>query len=307
MSPMLSATIFSFLLVMAVGASGEGAIVSDSATATAYWQTMLPNTPMPPAILELLPHNSAEVGNDGESHGDVIVAFFLEEALTPGSTVTPNIPPTSTSGALLLRRRDAAASIPMSTEKFTDVMKMSAPVSRTMANDIWSTLDICENLLPVKDEKKTCVTSLESMVEYVASILTTGGDTRNLRSFSSPDVPMEGVVSSGRNKYKVSASRRATELSESATCHGMRFPYPVFMCHALNPTRVYTVTLEKTQEDVGGGPERMEVLAVCHLDTSGFEPEEMPAHVKPGDAPICHFIARDGIIWAPATPSVPAA
>jgi hypothetical protein len=35
-------------------ASAEGTIVSSSAEVTAYWHTMLPNTPMPLAILELL-------------------------------------------------------------------------------------------------------------------------------------------------------------------------------------------------------------------------------------------------------------
>ncbi|PNT76550.1 hypothetical protein BRADI_1g49322v3 [Brachypodium distachyon] len=250
--------------------------------------------------------NVQEAGNDGESlhtHGDMTMAFFMEESLIAGSTVTPYIPSSSISGALLLQR-DVAASIPMSMRSLTDILTMFAPASHAMANAIWSALDVCENSHPIRGEKMTCATSLESMVEFAASVLT-GGIKRDLQALSSPDVPIEGVMSA--RKYKVSAARRTTELSKSVTCHGMTFPFAVFMCHAVNPTRVYTVTLEKEDLGSSGGPDRMEVLAVCHLDTSNFNPRKMPAHIKPGDAPLCHFIVRDSILWAPATPVVAAA
>ncbi|PNT76548.1 BURP domain-containing protein 9 isoform X3 [Brachypodium distachyon] len=251
-------------------------------------------------------YNVHEAGNDGESlhtHGDMTMAFFMEESLIAGSTVTPYIPSSSISGALLLQR-DVAASIPMSMRSLTDILTMFAPASHAMANAIWSALDVCENSHPIRGEKMTCATSLESMVEFAASVLT-GGIKRDLQALSSPDVPIEGVMSA--RKYKVSAARRTTELSKSVTCHGMTFPFAVFMCHAVNPTRVYTVTLEKEDLGSSGGPDRMEVLAVCHLDTSNFNPRKMPAHIKPGDAPLCHFIVRDSILWAPATPVVAAA
>lgn len=95
------------------------------------------------------------------------------------------------------------------------------------------------------------------------------------------------------------------------TCHGMEFPYAMFYCHAVNPTRVYEVTLARiAAEDDGAdsaapaSPSTMRALAVCHLDTSRFSPEN-PFFVarrllKPGDAAVCHFTGRGGVVWAPA-------
>uniref|UniRef100_A0ACD5ZJ07 Uncharacterized protein n=1 Tax=Avena sativa TaxID=4498 RepID=A0ACD5ZJ07_AVESA len=233
---------------------------------------------------------------------------FVEEALTPGSTVIPYIRPSAIPGGAPLLRRDVADSIPMSTENFTDIIGMYAPASHAMARDIWSTLDICEHLRPIKGEKKTCVTSVESMVEFAASVVA-GGNTRDLRAFSSPDVPAEGVTS-GRS-YKVAAARSVTKAGDTVTCHNMKFPVAAYMCHAVNPTRVYTVALESMDDDVAGtaGEEvgqRMEALAVCHLDTSEFGAMTMPEHIKPGDAPVCHFISRDSVLWARTAPAAAA-
>jgi hypothetical protein len=230
---------------------------------------------------------------------------FLEEALTLGSIITPYIRPSAVSGGAPLLRRDVADSIPMSTENFTDVMKMFAPASHHMARDIWSTLDICEHLHPVKDEKKTCVTSVESMVEFAASVVA-GGNTGGLRAFSLANVPAEGVA--WGKMYKVVAAKRITEEGDTVTCHNMKFPVAAYMCHAVNPTRVYTVTLESEHvTSAGEVGQRMEALAVCHLDTSQFGAMNMPENVKPGDAPLCHFISRDSVLWAPAAEPAAAA
>jgi hypothetical protein len=73
----------------------------------------------------------------------------------------------------------------------------------------------------------------------------------------------------------------------------------MFMCHAVNPTRVYSVTMEREAgDDDVAGPERMEALVVCHLDTSDFNPAKIPENVKPGEAPLCHFLASDNVLWA---------
>ncbi|EEC80400.1 hypothetical protein OsI_22538 [Oryza sativa Indica Group] len=83
----------------------------------------------------------------------------------------------------------------------------------------------------------------------------------------------------------------------------MRFPFAVFYCHAINPTRVYAVVLESEEDGSGSGtPEKMEALAVCHLDTSRFDPKTplfVEHNLRPGDASVCHFVSRDSVIWAP--------
>uniref|UniRef100_R7W648 Uncharacterized protein n=1 Tax=Aegilops tauschii TaxID=37682 RepID=R7W648_AEGTA len=101
-----------------------------------------------------------------------------------------NHPLHPTMGAPLLQL-DIADSIPISMRNFTDIVNMFVPVSYTMANDIWLTLNMCERVRPLKGEKKTCISSVESMVEFVSSVL---GSTHDLQAFSPSQVPNEGVV-----------------------------------------------------------------------------------------------------------------
>ncbi|CAL4982513.1 unnamed protein product [Urochloa decumbens] len=227
----------------------------------------------------------------GHGHFNLRKIGFLEDVLKPGSKLAPYIHPASTPAPLL--HRDAADSIPMTRKSFTAILRMFAPVSHSMAENIQSVLGLCEHPNPAKGEKKACAASVESMVELAASMLA----SRDLRSFSSsPSVPAEGR--NGSKAYKIVEVTPITDKGDTMTCHGAAFPYKVFVCHALVPTRVYSVGLESDND--GEEKETMEALVVCHLNTSEFDPEKMPPHVKPGDAPVCHFLNRDDILWAPA-------
>ncbi|XP_040253788.1 BURP domain-containing protein 10-like [Aegilops tauschii subsp. strangulata] len=152
-----------------------------------------------PGISTMGASNLQEKVSEGDVHihGDFT---FTEDIVKLGSTIIPYILPSATLGAPLLQR-DIADSIPISMRNFNGIMKMFASVSYTMANDIWSTLNMCENVHPLNGEKKTCIGSVESMVEFVSSML---GSTRDLQAFSSSQVPNEGVVT--RRRYKVVAS-----------------------------------------------------------------------------------------------------
>lgn len=202
-------------------------------------------------------------------------------------------------------RRDVADSIPMSTKNFTDILAMFAPVSQSMARDMWSTLSSCEHPREVAGEQKACPTSMESMHEFAASAL----GTRDLRAPStSLDVPAEGVSSPSR-RYKMVAVRAVHQGKEAntVTCHSMSFPFAVFYCHAINPTRVYDVTM-KIEDDNNALPSprslpsTVRALAVCHLKTSRFDSTLAywkKLGVKPGDASVCHFLTKGDILWAP--------
>ncbi|MBA0736075.1 hypothetical protein Gogos_009664, partial [Gossypium gossypioides] len=52
-------------------------------------------------------------------------------------------------------------------------------------------------------------------------------------------------------------------------CHKMENPGAVFLCHALNKTTVYKVPL------VGRDGTKANALAVCHKETSGWNPKRM--------------------------------
>ena len=174
--------------------------------------------------------------------------------------------------------RDVANSISMSTENFTNIATMSSPVSVSMARDMWSTLSSCEHPREVVGEQKACATSLESMHKFVASAL----GTSSIHAFStSLDVPEEGIASPS-DIYKVAAVRALTahgatkEPSNTVMCHSMSFPFVLFYCHAVNPTRIYEVTLKKVKNGVVPVVKRrspvVRALAVCHVNTSGFDP-----------------------------------
>ncbi|KAL6639081.1 hypothetical protein ACP70R_022811 [Stipagrostis hirtigluma subsp. patula] len=85
------------------------------------------------------------------------------------------------------------------------------------------------------------------------------------------------------------------------TCQGMAFPYVVFYCHAVTPTTVYDVTLRRREEDGAAATMTMQALAVCHQDTSGFNPEIqffVERRLRPGNgATACHFVSRDSVVW----------
>ncbi|KAL6638916.1 hypothetical protein ACP70R_023552 [Stipagrostis hirtigluma subsp. patula] len=225
--------------------------------------------------------------------------LFSEDVLSQGTILSPCIPP-ATSFAPFLRHEEAN-SIPLSTRKFNDILAMFAPASLTMARNIWYTLDMCEHSHPLPGEKQACVTSLDSMVDFAMSTL----GTKELHAISSYNVPIEGVES-GSRKYKVLSSRRVTNaaMNEETTmiCHGMAFPYAIFYCHAINATKVYEVMLQGVQ-DVQSTM-TMRAIVMCHLDTTLFDPNNqffVERGIKPGDAPVCHFVRRDDILWMPST------
>ncbi|CAL5038128.1 unnamed protein product [Urochloa decumbens] len=294
----------------------------------AYWQSVLPNRPIPSAILD---HFSGPSGNemkvkekdhywsvnsDGLTEGDAKIyhnwahriasekLLYPETVFTTGSKINLYIDRAVALHSAYLRP-DIADSIPMSTKNFTDIAAMFAPVSLSMARDMWSTLSSCEHPREVAGEQKACTTSLESMHDFSVSAL----GTSELRAFStSLDVPEEGI-SSPSQRYEVAAVRAITAkaAANTVTCHSMSFPIALFYCHAVNPTRIYEVTLQREDSDVVPKPRTpamVRALAVCHVNTSGFDPTLrywVKLGLKPGEASVCHFLTRGDVLWAPAS------
>ncbi|KAF0903218.1 hypothetical protein E2562_025786 [Oryza meyeriana var. granulata] len=167
---------------------------------------------------------------------------------------------------------------------------MFAPASLTMDDDIAMTLQLCEHPHMVHGEKSGCATSIESFLELVVSSLGTN-DVRAL----SPRAPMEGVPSV---RYTVASATPVTNSQSALVCHDMTYPYKVFFCHTATPIRAYQLSL--VSNDVG--QPSIDALAVCHLNTSHWEPNHpffQIMHVKPGETTACHFLGRGSIIWVP--------
>ncbi|KAL2460149.1 Uncharacterized protein Adt_43569 [Abeliophyllum distichum] len=53
---------------------------------------------------------------------------------------------------------------------------------------------------------------------------------------------------------------------------------------------------------VGEDGGRVEAAAICHMDTSNWDPEHVSFRVlktQPGASPVCHFFPADNLIWIP--------
>ncbi|OEL35526.1 BURP domain-containing protein 10 [Dichanthelium oligosanthes] len=246
----------------------------------AYWQTACPNSAMPSAILHHLSapvvvegHRSVHHGaRHNHGHFDLADLCFSEDTSAPGSTVTPYILPAASHAPFL--RHEVAESIRMSLENFTDILGMFAPAaSPSAARDSWTTLDVCEHPDLLEGEHQGCVASMESIVELVASVL----GTRDVQA--PPTCPRGGPQVRAAWLH---GGVRAEDHSRT----------PCSTATRINPARVYDVTLRSTT----GEKKAMRVLAVCHLDTSGFHPANpffVERGIKPGDIPLCHFLSKD--------------
>ncbi|CAL5079165.1 unnamed protein product [Urochloa decumbens] len=315
----------------ALATGAEGTTVPSYASTSelnAYWQSLFPNRAMPPAILD---HCSAPSGSERKvkesenywsvysdqlTKGDAKIyhnwahriasekLLYPESVFTAGSKVNLYIDRAAALHSAWLRH-DTANSILMSTKNFTKIVTTFAPVSLAMARDMWSTLSSCEHPREVVGEQKACTMSVQSMHGFAASAL----GTSELRAFStSLDVPEEGIGSPS-NRYRVAAVRAVTAkaAANTVTCHSMSFPAALFYCHAVNPTRIYEVTLQREEdidETVSKTPPVVRALAVCHVNTSAFDPTLMywvKLGRKPGEASVCHFLTRGDVLWAPAS------
>ncbi|KAL6655797.1 hypothetical protein ACP70R_006623 [Stipagrostis hirtigluma subsp. patula] len=219
--------------------------------------------------------------------------FFFHDVLRPGLVISPTIPLTTFVPPLLPRR--LADSIPFSTEHLDDILTMFSPVSTAMAAEIQWTLGACEHPRPLPGDKAGCAASMEALTELPMALL----GTRDVRAFS-PNMPTDlPGASARRGRYNVTDVRKVSESPEMVTCHDLTYPYAVFYCHTAKPTVAYEVTLASMDEEALP----VEALAVCHLDTSQWDPENpfFELHsLKPGEVAVCHFLSKLSVIWVPA-------
>ncbi|PQM38126.1 BURP domain protein USPL1 [Prunus yedoensis var. nudiflora] len=135
------------------------------------------------------------------------------------------------------------------------------------------TLRECE-IEPIKGEIKSCATSLESMLDFTRGVF--GVDT----PFSV--VATTHLTNSTTNFQNYTILEEPKEISapKMVACHTMPYPYAVFYCHSQQSVnRVFKVLLG------GEDGDRVEAVAVCHLDTSQWSPNHASFSVlrtKPG-------------------------
>lgn len=215
--------------------------------------------------------------------------FLLEKDLQSGSKVNLQFLERSSSpadGRVFSLPRSLADAIPFSSQKLSIALeKLNISQGSNKALAMEQTLEECESPA-IRGENKYCATSLESMIDYSTSTL----GTNDVNVFATD-------VGKGQQYTITGFPFRSTAGSKSVACHKKSYAYAVYYCHETEHTNTALVSLKGENGNSGEG------VAVCHADTSGWNPQHLAfkvLNVKPGGAPVCHFIPNDHIVWLPA-------
>ncbi|XP_054819881.1 BURP domain-containing protein 3-like [Prosopis cineraria] len=283
-----------------------------------YWKSMLPTTPMPKSITDLLhpsgggtivhsginvklrsqPRFATYMKNYGRSYGTRHTTiqddksnanfFFLEKDLKPGHKMNmPFFFQTSNQDSTFLPR-EVVKSIPFSSSKMAVILKKFAvKVGSAYAEVLKNTIEECERS-EMKGEEKYCATSLESMVDF--SIFKLGKSVKAL------SLEVMNAVTMEEEEYTISQGVKKVAEAKVVVYHKLDYVYAVFYCHNIKNTDEYMVPLE------GALGSRMKAVSVCHKDTSQWNPKHIAFQmlkVKPGSVPLCHFLLPVAVVWVP--------
>ncbi|KAL6524101.1 hypothetical protein OROMI_031196 [Orobanche minor] len=212
-----------------------------------------------------------------------VALFFLEKDLNAGNKMNLQFTKTTNEATFLPRR--AAESIPFSSNKLPEILNtFSLNPTSEEAKTMKKTLKECEEKA-VEGEEKFCATSLESMVDFIASKL--GKDVKALST---------NAESTHKIEYTIIRVEKMTTKKAVVVCHRQEYAYAVFYCHKTDKTVAYAVDVAT---DDGS---KADAVVVCHQDTAAWNPKHLAFQVlkvKPGTVPVCHFVPEDHIVWVP--------
>ncbi|XP_071704927.1 BURP domain protein RD22-like [Rutidosis leptorrhynchoides] len=270
-----------------------------------YWKSVLPNTPIPKAVSDLLeidtPHGASKPFIASVSEQDakkeanhyhglrkeavyrLLINFFLEKDMYQGHNLDLQFPKTKTP----FLARKVAETIPFSSKNLPEIythfsIKPDSIESETMKK----TITQCE-YKGREGETEYCATSLEDMVDFTTSELGKKVKAITTEVYTNKVTPLQ--------KYAIiGATKLAT--SNFVACHKLKYPHAVYYCHKDASTRLYSISL------VGEDGTKVRGLAICHKYVADMYPKDMVfkvLKVKPGSAPICHVLPEDHVVWVP--------
>lgn len=302
-------TFLSLSLIVSHAAAGH------SNPAETYWKSVLPNTPIPKAVSELLnidtppgtrvddEHNVIDTPQPGTRVDDTTRGssdkkisgyrsegtslLFLEKDMYQGHTMNIQFTKTliSSPSSSPFLPREVANTIPFSSNNLPELYtRFSIKPKSKESESMKYTIDLCEEKA-MKGEEKYCATSLEDMVDFTTSKL-----GKNVKAISTK------VINANKmQKYTIDSSRKLA-TTEFVNCHKRIYPYAVFYCHKVMDTRAYSVSLS------GEDGTKAKALAICHDNGGKLYPKDMVFKVlgvKPGTAPICHFLPENHVVFVP--------
>nr|XP_043622311.1 BURP domain protein RD22-like [Erigeron canadensis] len=329
----ISITFLSILSLMIMSqhpAAADHVSTSSSSSPETYWKSVLPNTPIPKAISELLNIYTLVPGNNRAEETHPISVNGVDEHII-GSTTTRADKSSGTSstsdgehaddtkpiyqstGALLILEKDmyqghtmnlrftktsisrsspstflpreVANTIPFSSNNLPELYtRFSIKPGSKESESMKKTIGLCEDEA-LKGEEKYCATCLEDMVDFTTSKL-----GKKVKAIST-----EVIHANKFQKYTIDNSRKVA-TAKFVNCHKRSYPYAVFYCHKVVSTRAYLVSLS------GEDGSKAKAVAICHDNGAKLYPKDLVfkvLKVKPGTAPICHFLPEDHVVFVP--------
>lgn len=221
-----------------------------------------------------------------------LIVFFTINDLKQGQKLPIYFPKRDPSKSPPFLPKEKADPIPFSLKKLPQILTFfSFPLNSPQSQAVKETLQQCE-LKPIKGETKFCATSMESMVDFVGTALGTKPSSFQLLTTSHLTKSLVHF-----QNYTISRAPEVIAAPRLVACHAMPYPYAVYYCHYQEgDNSVLKIPLE------GDNSDRVQAMAVCHMDTSQWSPSHPAFRVlktKPGANPVCHFFPADDFVWIP--------
>uniref|UniRef100_A0A803LBW5 BURP domain-containing protein n=2 Tax=Chenopodium quinoa TaxID=63459 RepID=A0A803LBW5_CHEQI len=227
---------------------------------------------------------SSHVDDDDANSATKDQFFFVEKDLYLGKKMTLHFQKSTRKGLFL--PRVVSNQIPFSSDKVQETLKiLSLDPKSKEAYVLSKRIELCEEPT-IEGVEKKCVTSLESMVDYVISMI--GTNVKALTTRVEKDSTKEYTIKELKKLVK--------DDHETVVCHKMGYPYAVFFCHRTKTIRSYMASL------VGKDGTKIEAVVACHMESNDFLDNYAKNVLKivPGSTHICHFPpAEDTVIWVP--------
>lgn len=246
----------------------------------------------------LLDHQKVLANHDhisSSSHMELAVnVFFKDKDLKVGNTIPIYFPIKEPSAKPPLLSREEADSIPFSSSQLPYLLQLfSFAKDSPQANAMLVTLGHCE-FKPVNGETKFCATSLESMLDSARNVFGSNTPFKVLTTNH-----LTNQTTSILQNYTIRDEPNVISAPKIIACHALPYPYAVFYCHSQkSDNKLFKILL------VGENGEKVDAAAVCHMDTSGWNPNHVAFRVLktvPGSSPVCHFLPADNLVWVAST------
>ncbi|KAL5562641.1 hypothetical protein UlMin_032388 [Ulmus minor] len=220
-----------------------------------------------------------------------LMIFFTVKDLKVGKTMAIYFPKKGPSTSPPLLPRDEANKIPFSLGELPKLLKFfSFSHGSPQATAMEDTLRQCETQ-SIKGETKFCATSFESMIDFTRGVF--GLDESR---FSAVTTTYLSNLSTTFQNFTILDVQELL-ASKMVTCHVKPYPYAIYYCHIQeSENKLYKISLG------GENGDRVEAVAVCHMDTSQWSGNHVSFKVlgtDPGALPVCHFFPAGDLVWIP--------